>query len=170
MPERPNPSLSANLVLCFHIVTGALEPQGAMNPSISSLGRNSFINNRERNGRLKLVRAAAGLWMGALETRVDGACQRAGDLLVKPALLGHATLETAMTPPVPEASRSQAAVPQTRRHHPAISEELQQRVAIRAPHRSGSRPTWLRSRPVGRISDALGQAVLAGGAAQVACG
>ena len=41
--EGSNPSLSANLVLCFHIVAGTLKPQGAMNPSISSLGRNSFI-------------------------------------------------------------------------------------------------------------------------------
>jgi hypothetical protein len=33
------PSLSANIDPCFHRATGALLPQGAMNPSISSLGR-----------------------------------------------------------------------------------------------------------------------------------
>jgi hypothetical protein len=39
MLERPNPSLSAKSILYFHIVTGALKSQGAMGPSISSLGR-----------------------------------------------------------------------------------------------------------------------------------
>ena len=39
-----------NLALCFQVVTGALKPQRAMNPFISSLGRKSFINNRGLNG------------------------------------------------------------------------------------------------------------------------
>ena len=41
--EGSNPSLSANIHPCFHTVTGALKPQGAMNASISSLGRDFSV-------------------------------------------------------------------------------------------------------------------------------
>ena len=70
-PERPNPSLSAKSIPCFQIVTGALTCQGVMNPFISSLGRSSFINDRQRNGSYTPKTGPGGRrsWMGAAETR-----------------------------------------------------------------------------------------------------
>jgi hypothetical protein len=75
MPERPNPSLSAKSIICFHIVTGAPKSQGAMNPSISSLGRNFLFKQlkteMDRTGA-KPAWLAARPWTGAVETRLDG--------------------------------------------------------------------------------------------------
>jgi hypothetical protein len=48
--EVSNPSLSANPALHFQVGTGALKTQGAMNPFISSLGRESNVLNQQIAG------------------------------------------------------------------------------------------------------------------------